>query len=65
MPRLFFDSSPQVSSGLALLLILVLSVAVGWVTVISSENVIRSVENSSIVHIEKRSVSATDVNRKN
>ncbi|MDP3957394.1 MAG: hypothetical protein Q8Q10_02740 [bacterium] len=60
-----FDSSPQVSSGLALLTVFVLSLAVGWLTIISSQNIIRSVKESPLVQIEKRGVPITDVNGNN
>ncbi|OGI18257.1 MAG: hypothetical protein A3J06_03525 [Candidatus Moranbacteria bacterium RIFCSPLOWO2_02_FULL_48_19] len=65
MPRFSFDSSPQISSGLALLVILVLSLVVGWLTIISSGNIIRSVKESSLIQIEKRGVPVTDVNGNN
>ncbi len=52
--RLPFDSSPQVSSGLALLLIIVLSGVVGWLTVSASQDIIQNIKDSSLVNIEER-----------
>lgn len=60
-----FDSSQQVSSGLALLFVFVLSMSVGWWVVNMSENIIPSVANSSIVKLEKRGVPIPDVNGNN
>lgn len=54
--RLPFDSSPQISSGLALLFIIVLSGVVGWMAVSASENIIQNVKNSSLTDIEARPV---------
>lgn len=54
MTRLPFDSSPQVSSGLALLLIIVLSSLVGWLTVSASADIIRNVKDSPLANIEER-----------
>jgi hypothetical protein len=64
MPYLSFDSSPQISSTLALLFVLVLSLALGWFTIIASENIVQSVKASPVVHIENRGVPLTDVKGK-
>lgn len=60
MPRLSFDSSPQISSGLALLLVLVLSLVVGWLTITSSQHIIRGMKESPLVQVEKRGMPVTD-----
>jgi len=65
MPRFSFDSSQQVSSGLSLLLVFVLSMAVGWLAVNTSENIVRGIENSPIVQIEERESPVTEVNGNN
>lgn len=52
--RLFFDSSRQVFSGLALLLIIVLSGAVGWLAVSASQDIIKNIKQSSLTHLEER-----------
>lgn len=65
MPRIPFDSSPQISSGLSLLFIFVLSMLVGWLTIVSSENVVQNFKESTLVKIEKRGVSATGVDIRN
>jgi len=65
MPRFSFDSSQQVSSGLSLLLVFILSMVVGWLAVNTSKEVVRGIENSPIVQIEKRGSPVTDVNGNN
>lgn len=52
--RLPFDSSRQISSGLALLLIIVLSGAVGWLAVSASQDIIWNIKQSSLTHLEER-----------
>lgn len=62
LSRLPFDSSRQISSGLALLLVIVLSTLVGWMAISASENIVRNVKNSSLTDIEARPVlTGTDV----
>lgn len=39
--RIPFDSSPQVSSGLALLFVILLSAIVGWLTVSTSADILQ------------------------
>lgn len=54
MPRFSFDSSPQIASGLALLFVFVLSMAVGLMAVASSQDIVQNVKNSSVVQMEER-----------
>jgi hypothetical protein len=62
--RLPFDSSPQVASGLALLFIIVLSAAVGWMTLSASADIVQHIQTSPLVDIEARQVhTGTNVNR--
>jgi len=56
LSRLPFDSSPQVASGLALLLIIVLSAAVGWMTLSASANIVQNIQTSPIADIEARQI---------
>jgi hypothetical protein len=48
MTRLPFDSSPQVSSGLALLFIIILSSVVGWMAVSAGTNIVQGVKDSPL-----------------
>lgn len=49
-----FDSSQHISSGLALLFVMVLSVAIGWLSVSVSDEIVQNVKSSSLVNINER-----------
>lgn len=57
--RLPFDASPQVSSGLALLFVIILSALVGWLAVDASANILRYAKETVPLPADGRPVPTT------
>lgn len=48
-----FDESQQISSGLSLLFIIILSIGVGYMAIVASEDIIQGMRQSVLIHADE------------